>query len=527
MSLVFLWGAHPSFCRYVCVFSDWAPFSYAHSLPPLADAELHSKREAQRDPEFELEVAKWVERAAAEPLADVHDLWMSLRSGVVLCNLVNKIVPNTIPRFAKTKLLPLMEMDNIQLYLKACWNLGVPSGDFFIVSDLYHNKSIHQVIQNLVSLSRVAAGLGFACEPIVAGNSGKDRVKNWETVVSGGGLKHVDDLLAAGSPAERITQLTVELGQAKHEAATLRSDLHNLNATMKEMQQQQRADRDRWVAEKQVLQNRLKKFAPIDDGGEGAEGSLALKALELTFKEELEAERAKYAALEAKLAATDAKYEELKKKYSAAAAELSKLRFDAKSGAAAGAAPAAAASGGGVGGVPSFVPPTAEAKKPAWMQKVAEKKAKAAEAEREQPRSRTRTRTIMAQAMVEPRTPLPTIVAPAGAGTGAQPLRESSTNTEEVHYRGRLNTMMQVKTTTADGNEEEAQARGFFFNAENLDADGLDYLTEQVEILFGNTAIEDDASTIVNEMLFGDSGRRTFTFVLKVMTLCACVCSQF
>jgi hypothetical protein len=480
-----------------------------------ADAELHSKREAQRDPEFELEVAKWVERAVGEPLADVNDLWLSLRSGVVLCNLVNKIVPNTVPRFAKTKLLPLMEMDNIQLYLKACWNLGVPSGDFFIVSDLYQNKSILQVIQNLVSLSRVAAGLGFPCEPIVAGNSGKDRVKNWETVVSGGGLKHVDDLLAAGSPAERITQLTVELGQVKHEAGTLRSDLHNLTASMKELQQQQRADRERWTAEKQGLQARLKKFAPIDDGGEGAEGSLALKALELSFKEELEGERAKQAALEAKLAATEAKHEELKKKYSAAAAELSKLRFDAKSGIGAQAAPSAAGANNSSGslGAPSFVPPAAEAKKPAWMQKVADKKAKAAEAEREQPRSRTRTRTIMAQAMVEPRTPLPTIVAPGGA----VPLRErtATDSAEEVHYRGRLNTMMQVKTTTADGSEEAAHESGFFFNAENLDADGLDYLTEQVEILFGNTAVEDDASTIVNEMLFGDSGRRTFTFVLK------------
>ncbi len=87
----------------------------SHARP---DAELHSKREAQRDPEFELEVAKWVERAVGEPLMDVNDLWLSLRSGVVLCVLANRIVPNTIPRFAKTKLLPLMEMDNIQLYLK-------------------------------------------------------------------------------------------------------------------------------------------------------------------------------------------------------------------------------------------------------------------------------------------------------------------------------------------------------------------------------------------------------------------------
>ena len=50
------------------------------------------------------------------------------------------------------------------------------------------------------------------------------------------------------------------------------------------MRGQHRADRDRWQAEKTVLNNRLKKFAPIDDGGEGAEGSMAVKAMELNFK---------------------------------------------------------------------------------------------------------------------------------------------------------------------------------------------------------------------------------------------------
>jgi hypothetical protein len=124
-------------------------------------------------------------------------------------------------------------MDNIQLYLKACWSLGVPSGDFFIVSDLYHNKSIHQVIQNIVSLSRVAPHLGFQGEPLAAGNTGKDRVKNWESVVSGGALKHVDELLQAGSPAERITQLAVELGQTKHELGMAKGEIANVNASMK------------------------------------------------------------------------------------------------------------------------------------------------------------------------------------------------------------------------------------------------------------------------------------------------------
>lgn len=76
------------------------------------------KREAQRDTDFELSVARWIEKAIGEPLADPSNLWLSLKSGVVLCSLINVIVPGSVKKFNKTNLLPLMEMDNIQLYLK-------------------------------------------------------------------------------------------------------------------------------------------------------------------------------------------------------------------------------------------------------------------------------------------------------------------------------------------------------------------------------------------------------------------------
>ena len=52
------------------------------------------------------------------------------------------------------------------------------------------------MIQNIVSLSRVAPSLGFEGEPLVAGNTGKDRVKNWEPVAAGGAAKRVEDLEA-------------------------------------------------------------------------------------------------------------------------------------------------------------------------------------------------------------------------------------------------------------------------------------------------------------------------------------------
>ncbi len=446
----------------------------------LAHVDKKPQREAQRDPEFELAVAKWVEKAVGEPLADVNDLWVSLRSGVVLCQLVNRIVPGTIKKFAKTNLLPLVEMDNIQLYLRACWNLGIPSGDFFIVSDLYHKKSIQQVIQNIVSLSRIAPSLGYDGEPLVAGNTGKDRVKNWETVAAGGATKRVEEL-EAGTPAERITQLSIQLGEARHALDASKSDNFHLQATLKELRAQQAAERERWESEKLTLENRLKKFAPIDDGGEGAPGSMAVKALELHYQNEVaaakataEEERKKYAALEARM-------EEMKQKQSQTALELSKMKQDEKKK---------------VGGVENRPAP----EKPAWMSKVAAKKP-----------------SVRAPSVRMPTMTAEQLAASGAGGGGAMAGSVGRSRAESVALSDsegsyRLSVMLQLKSN--DGSADSHKT-GFFFSADDLGAEGVEYLSEQLDLLFSNQTIEADASTILNDMLLADAGRRTFTFALK------------
>ena len=430
------------------------------------DAELHLKREAQKDPEFELQVAEWIVGVSGAPLANMTDLWISLRSGVTLCELINAIVPQSIKRYGKTNLLPLVEMDNIQLYLKACWNMGVPSGDFFIVSDLYQKKSMPQVIQNIVSLSRVAAALGVG-DPIVAANSNKDRVKAWDTVAMGGKSLRIEDL-EAGTPAERITQLSVALGEARHELDASRSDNHHLQASMKELKGKHKTESQRWIGEKDTLEKRLQKFAPIDDGGDGAPGSQAVQALELHYKSEtgalqaeLQSERDRYAALEKR-------FQDLKNKQSQTALELSKLKMEAKK------------SGGVVTETPS---------KPSWMSKVHAKKPSV-------------------------RAPSIRIVKPASGPVShsARPVSMALDGTliEGANYR--LSTMLQLKSTT-DGPEKHKT--GFFFSADELGEEGVSYLSEQLDTLFSNSPIEEDASTILNEMLLADTGRRGFTFLLK------------
>ena len=134
------------------------------------DAETYLKVQSKRDHAYERKVLEWVKatlKGKYDGFFDEGDIWMSLKSGVCLCLLVNHLKPKSIPKFAQTGLKPLVEvalllslarriiahganahpfplfthqMDNIQLFLKALWSLGVPSGALFNTSDLYQKK---------------------------------------------------------------------------------------------------------------------------------------------------------------------------------------------------------------------------------------------------------------------------------------------------------------------------------------------------------------------------------------------------
>jgi hypothetical protein len=98
---------------------------------------------------------------------------------------LNKIQPGTVKRINKRD-IPLMQLENIKLYLEGiflfllfllasfkhnvkccsaffslagCWKLGVPSGSLFSSSDLYKEKDMTSVLQNLQALGRLAQTL--------------------------------------------------------------------------------------------------------------------------------------------------------------------------------------------------------------------------------------------------------------------------------------------------------------------------------------------------------------------------------
>lgn len=211
------------------------------------DAELYLKQQAKRElnREWEVKLADWIEVTVGEPLIDKLDLWVSLKSGVVLCKLVNKIKPGTIPAFNQAKLMPLLEMDNIQIYLKALWQLGVNSRDLFVTPDLYKKKGMSAVFQSIYALNLLARRIGYRGplmqdEVSKAAETEQKRAKTFAAVEAGPKKINVDELMKnMEGPEGKIHALQLKVGELKAELlaakgvrASLKDEISGLKAKL-------------------------------------------------------------------------------------------------------------------------------------------------------------------------------------------------------------------------------------------------------------------------------------------------------
>jgi len=118
------------------------------------DKELAEKAAAKYDLNVEAATRAWIEAVTHERLGEMP-LQQELKSGVVLCQLVNAIKPGVCPKPSPAK-MPFKQMENISNYLKACDDLGVPRHEQFQTISLYENKNMLEVLTNLQALGRAA-----------------------------------------------------------------------------------------------------------------------------------------------------------------------------------------------------------------------------------------------------------------------------------------------------------------------------------------------------------------------------------
>jgi len=109
--------------------------------------------------EMEAEARDWIGAIVGTPLEG--SLQEALKSGTVLCTLVNTIKPGCC-KSPSNMAAPFKQMENIGNYLAACKALGQRPQESFQTVDLYEDRNMGAVVIQLHSLGRLASSeLGF------------------------------------------------------------------------------------------------------------------------------------------------------------------------------------------------------------------------------------------------------------------------------------------------------------------------------------------------------------------------------
>jgi len=103
---------------------------------------------------------KNIEYPEGSVVRDQNDFGVVLKNGHLLCELINKLRPGSVKKI-NTMNAPFKQRENIEMYLKGCETYGLVTQDLFQVNDLYENKNLYMVVDNLYALGGLAQRNGF------------------------------------------------------------------------------------------------------------------------------------------------------------------------------------------------------------------------------------------------------------------------------------------------------------------------------------------------------------------------------
>ena len=126
-------------------------------------AEVQAKLDAKYDVQKEREAMAWLAEITGDSslrsvtgASAVHE---KLKDGVILCSLINKLQPGSVPKVNSSKMAFKM-MENIGNFLDACEKYGVKKLDLFQTVSLYEATNMTQVIDGIHALGRKAGQKG-------------------------------------------------------------------------------------------------------------------------------------------------------------------------------------------------------------------------------------------------------------------------------------------------------------------------------------------------------------------------------
>ncbi|GFR88369.1 transgelin [Elysia marginata] len=110
---------------------------------------------AKRDPELEEQALVWIEGNLGQPIDRKTPFEDVLKDGIILCNLMNKLMPGCIKKI-DTKGGGFALMQNIERFQTAARKWGVPENEVFQTVALWEKKDIHQVTLCIHAIAREA-----------------------------------------------------------------------------------------------------------------------------------------------------------------------------------------------------------------------------------------------------------------------------------------------------------------------------------------------------------------------------------
>ncbi|XP_063809232.1 rho guanine nucleotide exchange factor 7 isoform X3 [Pseudophryne corroboree] len=118
-------------------------------------------------------------------------LQASLKDGVVLCRLLERLLPGTIDKVYPEPRTEGECLGNIREFLKGCSALSLET---FEANDLYQGQNFNKVLNSLVLLNKVTADIGLGSDSVCARPS-SHRIKSFDSVGSQSVLSRSSKLL--------------------------------------------------------------------------------------------------------------------------------------------------------------------------------------------------------------------------------------------------------------------------------------------------------------------------------------------
>ena len=120
---------------------SFLPFLFLHhfksSYAKVREASTTMAEKAEKDMQM------WIEGTIGREL-NGH-LAQVLRSGEVLCELLNKIKPGLVKKYHTNTRMAFKQMENIGWFIEGCKDFGVTEVDLFMTVDLFDCANIRQV----------------------------------------------------------------------------------------------------------------------------------------------------------------------------------------------------------------------------------------------------------------------------------------------------------------------------------------------------------------------------------------------